>query len=119
MNKKSGYIRLVLPVFIMAGYAFLSTAIIAYSQRTLNPNPAFFSTVLQVISQGSILFLMYRLLIYKKEKWFRAALIIMTVICIVVFVLATRLIIPFELYTIFPFLTAYYGSAFMYSHFSK
>lgn len=100
MNKKSSYIILVLPVFIMASYAFLNTAIITYSQRTLSPNPVFFSTALQVIFQGSILFLMYRLLIYKKEKWFRAALIIMTVICIVLFVLATRLIIPFEFFNI-------------------
>ncbi len=119
MNKKSSYTILVLPVFIMASYAFINSAIIGYSQRTFNPIPAFFSTGLQVIFQGIILFLMYRLLIYKKEKWFLTALFIMTVICIASFFLAIRLIIPFELYTIFPFLTAYYGSAFMYSHFSK
>lgn len=119
MNKKGLSVILVLPVFIMAGYALLNNAIVAYSQRTFNPIPAFFSLGLQVIFQGFILFLMYRLLIFKKEKWFRTALITMTVICMALFFLATRLIIPFELYTIFPFLTAYYGSAFLYSYFSN
>lgn len=47
MNKMTRYIFLVLPVFMMAAYAFLNSAIIVFTQQIFNPTPASLSTDIQ------------------------------------------------------------------------
>lgn len=115
MKKSTLFLLLVYPTFIMAGYMFLETILIQNSQRSFDIPPVFFLMAIQVLSQGSTLVLMYRSLVYKSQKSYRTLLGIMTLVCILLDILAIQMIIPFELYRIFPYLITYYGSAFVYS----
>lgn len=107
------------PLFLMVSYTLLEDVVIEHSQRSMNTVPAFILMGVEIVVQGIILFVMYRSFVHKKEKNYRILLVIMIIITILLFFLSTSLIIPFQLYTIFPFLTAYYGSAILYSLFSK
>lgn len=115
MKKSTMFLLLLYPIFIMVGYTFLETILIQNSQRSFDVPPVFVLIGIQVFFQGSTLVLMYRSLVYKKEKSYRTLLGIMTLVCILLEMLAIKLIIPFELYRIFPYLVTYYGSAFVYS----
>ena len=115
MKKRTIILLLFYPIFIMAGYSYLSNTLIQYFQLSFNVPPVFVLMGTQVLFQGSTLLLLYRSFIYKHEKNYRTLLGIMTLVCILLYVLAIKLFIPFELYTIFPYLITYYGSAFVYS----
>lgn len=119
MKKRTAFSIVFLPILLMGADILFAEAISQYILRTMNPLSYYLSIFVQVILQGLTLFIMYRSLAYKKEKNYRIILSVMVIVSILIFFLATLLVIPFQFYLISPFLTAYYGSALLYSLFSK
>lgn len=119
MKSSTAYSLLFLPILLMVGHAMLATTIEQHYYRTFDIQPILLLLGLQILIQGTVLVLMYRSLVYKREKNYRILLEVMVVVCILLFILALNQVIPTHLYLVFPPLVAYYGSALLYSLISK